>query len=332
MPVIKKLVFDKTTILTNEFLQNENITLEAKGLLGYMLSLPNNWDFTIAGIADKTNTSEYKITKILHELEANGYHTKKHVYKNGRIKDWVYYIFAEPRQDIIDKTFDITISEQELDLQDVEKQDSCFSSDKQTISNKLDIEYKTKEIGLSKDNAENNVLENSKKKQEPNRHIEIYNFLKEYLENKDEDIKEAINKYVKMRKNIFKGGKLTVDKLKGILKQFDEDYKNAPKDAILIQLNRATNLQWSVISFEPYRNPFKGTLKTSYSSQPTFDNTKGNVKIHHISDEEFNKLSFEDKMKEMEKFDAIANMTKNQQEFFNQHCLARDENGNLIKF
>ena len=52
-----------------------------------------------------------------------------------------------------------------------------------------------------------------------------------------------------MRKNIFKGGKLTSDKLDGILKQFEKDFKNAPKEAILRQIERATNLQWSAISF-----------------------------------------------------------------------------------
>ena len=48
--------------------------------------------------------------------------------------------------------------------------------------------------------------------------------------------------------------------------------------------------------------------------------------MHYISDEEFNKLSFEEKLKEIEKFDAIADMTPLQKEFHNKYCLARDEN------
>ena len=78
---------------------------------------------------------------------------------------------------------------------------------------------------------------------------------------------------------------------------------------------------------------YKGTIKSSYSSKLTFDNTANHdIRIHYISDEEFNKLSFEEKLKEIEKFDAIAYMTPLQKEFHNKYCLARDENGNLLKF
>ena len=178
---------------------------------------------------------------------------------------------------------------------------------------------------INNENFENIKNDNLiKTKNKPNRHIEIYNFLKEYLKDEDEDIKNAINNYVTMRKSLYNGGKLTVDKLKGILDQFEKDYKNAPKEAMLEQLQRATNLQWSAISYQPY-NKFKGNTKSNYSSSPSFDNTKGHVKIYHISDEEFIKLTHEEKLKELAKFDAVADMTKLQQEFFNQYGLVTDE-------
>lgn len=34
----------------------------------------------------------------------------------------------------------------------------------------------------------------------------------------------------------------------------------------------------------------------------------------------------------MENFDAVADMTSKQKEFHDEYCLARDENGNLLKF
>ena len=42
-------------------------------------------------------------------------------------------------------------------------------------------------------------------------------------------------------------------------------------------------------------------------------------------------MNFEEKINYISNL-AIADMTPNQKEFFNQHCLARDENGNLLKF
>ena len=87
--------------------------------------------------------------------------------------------------------------------------------------------------------------------------------------------------------------------------------------------------------FENYVNEkiyFSGKPKTSYGSKPSFDNTVGHTQIYHISDEEFNRLSLEEKKKVIEKFDAIADMTELQKEFFEKYCLATDKDGNLIKF
>ena len=87
--------------------------------------------------------------------------------------------------------------------------------------------------------------------------------------------------------------------------------------------------------FENYVNEkvyFSGKPKTSYGSKPSFDNTAGHIQVYHISDGEFNKLTHDEKIKEIEKFDAMADMTKSQKEFFEKYCLAKDENGNLIKF
>lgn len=295
MPIIKKSVFDKTTILTNEFLQNENISLEAKGLLGYMLSLPNNWDFTIAGISAKTNTSEYKITKLLQELETNGYHTKKHLYKNGRIKDWIYYIFAEPRQDIIDKTFDITTFEQELENQDVEKQECCFSSDKQTISNKLDIEKEQKQKEYIVEETDNSNLTEPK--------IDEKTFLKENTKCIIDYLNEVANtkyKYnaketTKLIKARFKDG-YVLDDFYDVIDNKWKDWRNTEWEKYM----RPTTL-FSNKHFEEYLNQktvFKGKPKTTYSSIPTFDNTASHNNIENFKSED----------------------------------LAKDNNGNLIKF
>lgn len=313
MPIIKKSVFNKTTILANEFLQNENITLEAKGLLGYLLSLPNNWDFTIAGISKKTNTSEYKITKILQELEANGYHTKKHIYENGRIKDWIYYIFAEPRQDIIDKTFDITTFEQDAENQDVENQECCFSMDKQTISNKLDIdiEKKKKDINMAKPKTPFSKLENLEETKKPKKRnltksqknaIRCNQILENFLQYEPPAIQEALKLYVEVRKS--KG--LQPGQLQIILEEFKKEYNGKPQAIVLEQIRKATAKGWLMLV---YKDTFTGSAKVSYGTKPSFDNT-----INHNIPK------------------GVASMTKEEREYYEEHELARDENGNLIKF
>lgn len=39
------------TVMSNHHLRNKNLTLKAKGLLSQMLSLPEDWDFTLAGLS-----------------------------------------------------------------------------------------------------------------------------------------------------------------------------------------------------------------------------------------------------------------------------------------
>ena len=39
------------TVMSNHHLRNKELTLKAKGLLSQMLSLPENWDYTLAGLS-----------------------------------------------------------------------------------------------------------------------------------------------------------------------------------------------------------------------------------------------------------------------------------------
>ena len=39
------------TVMSNHHLRNKELTLKAKGLLSQMLSLPEDWDYTLKGLA-----------------------------------------------------------------------------------------------------------------------------------------------------------------------------------------------------------------------------------------------------------------------------------------
>lgn len=81
--------------------------------------------------------------------------------------------------------------------------------------------------------------------------------------------------------------------------------------------------------FENYLNQkvyFSGKPKTSYSAKPSFDNTANhNIKIYHITDEEFSKLTHEQKINTLlNDFSAVADMTPKQKEFYNEYCVVHD--------
>ena len=55
--------------MSNHHLQNKNLSLKAKGLLSFMLSLPENWDYSLAGLVKNSKESKTSIRNTLKELK-----------------------------------------------------------------------------------------------------------------------------------------------------------------------------------------------------------------------------------------------------------------------
>lgn len=63
---------DYSTI-SNVFFKDKNLSLKAKGLLAMVLTLPDNWDFTINGIEVITKEGKTAIYSAIDELKEHGY-------------------------------------------------------------------------------------------------------------------------------------------------------------------------------------------------------------------------------------------------------------------
>ena len=61
------------TVLPNQILRDETLTLQAKGLFCMMASFPENWDFTVKGLATVSGCGRDKIRAALKNLEDAGY-------------------------------------------------------------------------------------------------------------------------------------------------------------------------------------------------------------------------------------------------------------------
>ncbi len=73
MPVIR---IDKTrdyTVMSNHHFRNRNLSLKAKGVMSLMLSLPEGWDYTVAGLATLSKDGLDSVRSALKELEREGY-------------------------------------------------------------------------------------------------------------------------------------------------------------------------------------------------------------------------------------------------------------------
>ena len=61
------------TAMSNHHLQNRGLSLRAKGLLSLMLSLPDDWEYSLKGLATINQEGVDAIRTIVEELEAASY-------------------------------------------------------------------------------------------------------------------------------------------------------------------------------------------------------------------------------------------------------------------
>ena len=64
------------TVMSNHHLRNHTLSLKAKGLLSQMLSLPEDWDYTLKELAQINRESIDAIREAVRELEQAGYITR----------------------------------------------------------------------------------------------------------------------------------------------------------------------------------------------------------------------------------------------------------------
>ena len=94
----KSKLKDKFAITPNALIQNSAITLEARGLLVYLLSLPSDWKLNIKDLSKKNNVGENKIRKLIKELMKYRYiiRTQSRI-KDGTFKSFDYFIYDTPQ-------------------------------------------------------------------------------------------------------------------------------------------------------------------------------------------------------------------------------------------
>ena len=84
------------SVISNYHFRDKNLSLKAKGLLGLMLSLPDNWDYSINGLETLSTDGRESIANTLKELEQNKYLKRTQIRENGKIVDWEYDIYEKP--------------------------------------------------------------------------------------------------------------------------------------------------------------------------------------------------------------------------------------------
>ena len=144
----------KYTVMSNTHLRDKSLSLKAKGLLSVMLSLPDNWDYSIAGLVAICKENETAVKSALNELKNNNYVavTKENPTKSngGRIK-YTYEVYEEPYKQKIEKQDTENLG---VECQQVENHRQLNTNELSTEKLNIDNKYALSE---SKDSSRGDI-------------------------------------------------------------------------------------------------------------------------------------------------------------------------------
>lgn len=120
---------DNYTVMSNYHLRDRRLTYKAKGLLSFMLSLPDDWDYSINGLVSISKEIIKAIRNILKELQYNSYLAINKVQNDKGQFEYEYLIYEKPDIPFVDVDTppmekDIHINTNNKDKYD--KQESLF--------------------------------------------------------------------------------------------------------------------------------------------------------------------------------------------------------------
>lgn len=196
------------TIMSNYHLKEKEMSLKAKGLLSLMLSLPNNWDYTIEGLVAICKENETAVKSTLKELKRFGYlEILKVKNKKGQF-EYEYNIYEKPQSKKPE------VENLEVEKPEVENQGQ-LNTNKQKTNNKKEKKEKAKtDIDLVIDET-----------------------------NYNDALKEMIYEFIKMRKTIKKP--MTTIAVKRLINKLDK-FTNNEKEKIQI-LDKSIFNSWQDI-------------------------------------------------------------------------------------
>ena len=86
------------TVMSNTHLRDKSLSLKACGLLSKILSLPDNWSYSVAGLSAICKEGKASVASAINELIIAGYIIRsRERAKNGQLSNVIYNIFEEPQ-------------------------------------------------------------------------------------------------------------------------------------------------------------------------------------------------------------------------------------------
>lgn len=207
MSVIRVVKNKDYTVMSNAHLHDKRLSLKAVGLLSIVLSLPDDWHYTVKGLVGSVKDGERAVNGALSELKKCGYLQVNKLYPNSeRSKIEYQYVFYEKPQGIQNVPL-------EQDLQNVDLQNVGLQNvDLQNVGAYINTNKQSTNKQNTKELNTNEYKEKNIKKESVN------SVISEYTENKD--LQDALHDFVDMRTKARKP--LTVRAMKLSLNELDK--------------------------------------------------------------------------------------------------------------
>ena len=88
------------TVMSNYHFKEKKMSLKAKGLLSLMLSLPDDWNYSISGLVSLSKDGKDSVMAALSELEKFGYLSRERVTNSkGQFAGVEYNIYEQPQRE-----------------------------------------------------------------------------------------------------------------------------------------------------------------------------------------------------------------------------------------
>jgi len=83
-------------VVANSVFNDELLSWEARGLMGYLLSKPDDWQVRLHDLLKRGPAGEHKIRRVLRELSEAGYLRRERIQRVDGTFGWVTTIYESP--------------------------------------------------------------------------------------------------------------------------------------------------------------------------------------------------------------------------------------------
>ena len=80
----------------NAVFNDQRLSWEARGLMGYLLSKPDDWQVRMHDLVRRGPAGLHKIRRMLRELEAVGYLRRERLRRFDGTFSWTFTVFEDP--------------------------------------------------------------------------------------------------------------------------------------------------------------------------------------------------------------------------------------------